>query len=139
MQTSSKTTFWHLVLLSLATLFIVFGCMDTEDSNIYYPEGHSYEAFNIKDVQGSIKMTNGKWAFVPDGYRQFHKSDLGIEETMDVLIHNMKESYKQYTNKKVKVSGHARFLHAIRSANYAAGSTYVYTIDIKDIAEEKPN
>lgn len=123
------------MVLSPATLFVIFGCKETEDSNIYYPEGANYEAFDIEDVQGYISLAGGQWKFMPDDYRLFHTLDLGVEEGVSILIKNMKADYEPYSNKKVKVSGKARFLHALRSENPASGSVYVYAIDIKDMAE----
>lgn len=132
-QHSSKLGLWHSLLLSLATLFIIFGCMDTEDSNIIYPESMSYEAFDIKDVQGTIYVSENKWKFHPDDHTIFYPRPLGDEQGLSILISNMKEEYKQYNEVRVKISGKARFLHTILSPNPAGGPTEVFSVEIKDI------
>lgn len=127
------TGYWHTTLLVLATLLVLFGCKDTEDSSVFYPEGISYEQFNVKDVQGTIYLSDNQWFFRPDDYMAFHPTVLGDEESLSVFINDMKEEYKSYSGKRVKITGQAQFLYAILPDNPAGGAFYRYAITIKDI------
>lgn len=133
MKRSFRPSLWLTMVLSLATLFVIFGCKETEDSNIYYPEGANYEAFDIKDLQGTIYVSENKWQFLPDDHTVFYPSALGDEQGLSILISNMKEEYKKYNKVRVKISGKARFLHTILFPNPAGAALYVYSVDIKDI------
>ena len=124
----------YLALLCLSVLFSFFGCKETEDSNIVYPEYMNYDPFSITDVQGRIEYHDNKWEFVTNESNKFYPWTLGDEQGLEILIKNMKDEYKQFRGKQVTISGQAKLVHVVSSYTPVGGALIVYSLEIKEIA-----